>query len=118
MMLGPIIVLLWVGLVMASVAAPVACAVRHGTRGLGRSLWCPVGTLMAGSLLVLAIGLLEGSLWAGAAWALVTVGIAGVALAAYGVGPALRPRRRPGDCPGCGYAMGDLARCPECGRAR
>ncbi len=112
------IVLLWLLTALAAVAGLLLHVIRQRARRLLVALCALPGAVLAYGGVVLAAGITEagwgafsaGSLLAGAA------GVAGAGLVAMVWWSALRPVRRPGECPACGYALGGLPRCPECGR--
>ncbi len=115
-MIGPLIVLAWGAVFLASILAPIVHAVRHGRRRVGTSFFAPLGAILSTAAIIAAIGTLEpGALSPAMATILALVGFVGLVFIWLGWRAVLRPIPGPTDCPACGYAMANLPRCPECG---
>jgi hypothetical protein len=99
-------------------AMPLVSAIRLGSRGFGRaSLGIPGGALIWSWMAVYA-GVME-SVWTMYSlmpWLLALFGTIGAGFIVISARAALRSRPKPDQCLNCGYARGDLTRCPECGR--
>lgn len=120
MRIGPIVLLCWALVFLASLVGVAISLRRHGSRGLGFALLCPAGAALMLGLWVAAAGVLEGA-WGWTTtglWIAIPLGAVGVLLQVVGWRAAWRPRRRAGECAVCGYDRGGLGAgvCPECGK--
>lgn len=112
-----LVLLAWLAAFIVSCAAVVLHAVRHRTRGLAMSLRCPLGAALMFGFVSVAVGLAEGA-WgfrSSGLWIAMSAGTAGLALEVLGWRAVLRQRIRFGQCRSCGYELGGLSTCPECG---
>ena len=119
MSIGPLVIVLWLLVVLASCVAVVFHISRHGRRWIGVALLAPLGAVLTFGFVSALVGILESSwtpLHAGFVVAIVC-GIVGALLCVIGWRAVLRPRTRAGDCPNCGYPVGVATKCPECGTA-
>ncbi len=121
-MLTPIFVIFWLAIIFCSVVADVIIMVQ--TRNPRTIAFCFLGTLglvLTAGFLIAGVGLLEG------AWTVYSpgfvlamgVGCAGIACFVKGYTKARQFMRvpDPGKCSSCGYPVGRLAVCTECGAA-
>ncbi|MBL8759753.1 MAG: hypothetical protein JNL50_00465 [Phycisphaerae bacterium] len=124
MKLGPIIGLVWVVMVIASLVALLIGVRRHGVRGARAVLLGPLGAIATAALVVAWIGYAEGVYRNPPAKAVVVLvpllltGVAGLYVQFIAWRAALRTPIGPGCCQKCGYELKELARCPECGKER
>lgn len=121
---GPILYIFCFLVSAISVIALIVCFARAGTIGVpnGGSAWrfgwigIPAAILVWG-LVVAFVGVMEGQ-WtvrSPTVWLLFLLGLSGVWLASRAVWVAVKPYHAPGCCTKCGYEVGQLTRCPECG---
>ncbi len=117
-MLGPWLFLACFLIAGFAFAMPVVSAIRHGGRGFGRAALGVPGGVLIWSWLAIYTGVME-SVWTVNSlmpWLLAIFGTISVGLITISARAALRARPTPGECLHCGYARGELTRCPECGR--
>jgi hypothetical protein len=114
------VVLVWMLVCVGTVAALVIQVVRHRIAKIGWALLCPLGAMLAFGLVSASIGAAEG-VWSatgtGAAkfWLAMGIGLVGLLLQTIGWRVVLRTRLAAHQCQRCGYELGTLSQCPECG---
>jgi hypothetical protein len=116
--LGPLVILAVFALALLGVTSAVVNGVRHGSKGRGALACGAIGAPLVLAWAVLYMGLREGawSVRSPGAWLAALVGLLGVCGVGYSFLASWRPRPGRGQCLDCGYSLGGLARCPECGR--